>query len=116
MVKKECISLGDITSRITISLLSFSAFLMVLSVSVKNDAYLTTVVPSFSDHRCQSNSKAMECFDKGSSFFKGTFLTKAVQVNNNIMSMWEVSDHFYLLVGTAYSSSLPSCELTFFLK
>ena len=57
---------GDITSRTT--RLSSSSPLCVLdpvlSVSVKNDVDLITVVPSFGDHRCQDNSKVMECLNR----------------------------------------------------
>ena len=49
-----------------------------LSVSVKSDVLLISVVPNFGDHRSQVITKVMECIDKlrESRFFKGTFLTK----------------------------------------
>lgn len=64
---------GDTTSR---TMITFD-FPLAAVLSVTVETVNLTVVASFSDHRCQGNSKVMEC--GGSSFFKVAFLTEAMK-------------------------------------
>ena len=81
------------------SLSSFFTLDVVLSVSVKNDMYLFTIVPYFGDHRCQGNNKAMECFDRRIKLLQGDLSHQGHEVNTMALVCGEVLDLFHLLVG-----------------
>ena len=61
-------------------------------------------------------AKSLNVLTGGWSFFKGTFLTKAMK---SIMMAWvcgEVSGPFLSTSGHNFNSSVPSCDFTLFLK
>ena len=83
---------------------------------IKYNLDLIATVPSFGDHKCQGNSKITEYLEKDIKLLKGIFLTKA---KKSVLTEWvwrEVSGPFLSINGYNFNSSVPSLDLTLFVK